>query len=195
MRDKERRSTTSSGRCRRPIPTSSRRCSRIPTCSSSSAQPLRILELGSGQLAREILVHCEVKKYVALDFSPVMHAIATEYLGELASRVTFETRDSASQCGLTTSAVRRDRHVAGRTRQPDCLRTPTASTTSAITTAVSYSAGAVVVASGSGSGGRWTSTGSFTGTPTSSVSSPADVTTAVGGVPTFVGTATSKNVS
>ncbi|MDB4958191.1 MAG: class SAM-dependent methyltransferase [Myxococcales bacterium] len=61
----------------------------------TSTKPLRILELGSGpgQLAREILVHCEVKKYVALDFSPAMHAIATEYLGELASRVTFETRD------------------------------------------------------------------------------------------------------
>jgi SAM-dependent methyltransferase len=56
---------------------------------------LRILELGSGpgQLAREILGHCDVDTYVALDFSPAMHAIAAETLGELASRATFVTRD------------------------------------------------------------------------------------------------------
>jgi cyclopropane fatty-acyl-phospholipid synthase-like methyltransferase len=56
---------------------------------------LRILELGSGpgQLARELLVHCDVQTYVALDFSPAMHELAAEYLGELASRVTFVTRD------------------------------------------------------------------------------------------------------
>jgi SAM-dependent methyltransferase len=56
---------------------------------------VRILELGSGpgQLAREILVHCDVRAYTALDFSPAMHAIAAEHLGELASRVTFVTRD------------------------------------------------------------------------------------------------------
>jgi SAM-dependent methyltransferase len=59
------------------------------------AKPLRILELGSGpgQLARKIVVHCQAEKYVALDFSPAMHAIAAEHLGDLASRVTFETRD------------------------------------------------------------------------------------------------------
>lgn len=59
------------------------------------AKPLRILELGSGpgQLAREILIHCQTETYVALDFSPAMHAIAVEHLGEFASRVTFETRD------------------------------------------------------------------------------------------------------
>src|SRR3954467_10380848 len=56
---------------------------------------LRILELGSGpgHLAREILSHCDVQTYVALDFSPVMHEIAGQHLGELASRVTFVTRD------------------------------------------------------------------------------------------------------
>ncbi len=56
---------------------------------------LRILELGSGpgQLAREILTHCDVQTYVALDFSPAMHEIAAEYLGELASKATFVTRD------------------------------------------------------------------------------------------------------
>lgn len=58
-------------------------------------QRLRVLELGSGpgQLAREILTHCDVRTYVALDFSPAMHEIAAEHLGELASRVTFVTRD------------------------------------------------------------------------------------------------------
>ncbi|MGE0402697.1 MAG: class I SAM-dependent methyltransferase [Kofleriaceae bacterium] len=56
---------------------------------------VRILELGSGpgQLAKEILRRCDVDTYVALDFSPAMHAIAAEHLGELASRVTFVVRD------------------------------------------------------------------------------------------------------
>lgn len=65
-------------------------------CAALASRPkLRILELGSGpgQLAREILVHCDVQTYVALDFSPAMHEIAAEHLGELASRVTFLTRD------------------------------------------------------------------------------------------------------
>ena len=65
-------------------------------CAALARRPrLRILELGSGpgQLAREILTHCDVQAYVALDFSPAMHAIAAEYLGELANRVTFVTRD------------------------------------------------------------------------------------------------------
>lgn len=65
-------------------------------CAALSTRPwLRILELGSGpgQLAREILTHCDVDAYVALDFSPAMHEIATEHLGDLASRVTFVTRD------------------------------------------------------------------------------------------------------
>ena len=39
------------------------------------------------------MVHCDVHRYVALDFSPAMHALAAEHLGELASRVTFVTRD------------------------------------------------------------------------------------------------------
>jgi SAM-dependent methyltransferase len=65
-------------------------------CAALAPRPgLRILELGSGpgQLAREILVHCDVGTYVALDFSPAMHEIAAEHLGALASRVTFVTRD------------------------------------------------------------------------------------------------------
>ena len=65
-------------------------------CAALASRPkLRILELGSGpgQLAAEILVHCDVHSYVALDFSPAMHEIAAAHLGELASRVTFVTRD------------------------------------------------------------------------------------------------------
>jgi SAM-dependent methyltransferase len=64
-------------------------------CRELSRPRLRILELGSGpgQLAREILSHCDVQTYVALDFSQAMHDIATEYLGELAARVTFVIRD------------------------------------------------------------------------------------------------------
>jgi len=65
-------------------------------CAALASRPtLRILELGSGpgELSRSILVHCDVHTYVALDFSPAMHEIAAEYLGELASRVTFVTRD------------------------------------------------------------------------------------------------------
>ncbi|NVB84066.1 MAG: class I SAM-dependent methyltransferase [Kofleriaceae bacterium] len=56
---------------------------------------LRILELGSGpgQLAREILLHCDVHSYHALDFSQAMHELAAEHLGELATRVTFVIRD------------------------------------------------------------------------------------------------------
>jgi SAM-dependent methyltransferase len=61
----------------------------------ASRSKLRVLELGSGpgQLAREILVHCDVDVYIALDFSPAMHEIAAEHLGELATRVRFVTRD------------------------------------------------------------------------------------------------------
>jgi SAM-dependent methyltransferase len=65
-------------------------------CAALASRPkLRILELGSGpgQLAAEILSHCDVHIYVALDFSPAMHEIAAEHLGALASQVTFVTRD------------------------------------------------------------------------------------------------------
>jgi SAM-dependent methyltransferase len=65
-------------------------------CAALAERPkLRVLELGSGpgQLAREIVGHCDVHRYVALDFSPAMHALAAEHLGERARRVTFVTRD------------------------------------------------------------------------------------------------------
>src|SRR3954469_13712280 len=65
-------------------------------CAALASRPrLRILELGSGpgQPPREILLHYDVRTYVELDFSPAMHDIAAESLGELASRMTFVTRD------------------------------------------------------------------------------------------------------
>ncbi len=65
-------------------------------CAALAHRPnLRILELGSGpgQLAREILAHCDVRAYVALDFSRAMHEIAAEGLGDFAKRVTFIVRD------------------------------------------------------------------------------------------------------
>jgi SAM-dependent methyltransferase len=67
-------------------------------CNALRGRQLRVLELGSGpgHLAREILNHCNVAEYVALDFSNPMHELAREHLRELASRVTFVTRDFRS---------------------------------------------------------------------------------------------------
>ena len=61
----------------------------------TTRRDLRILELGSGpgQLAREILLHCHVSAYVALDWSQAMHDLAAQHLDALAARVTFVTRD------------------------------------------------------------------------------------------------------
>src|SRR4029079_4045359 len=64
-------------------------------CAELTRPALRILELGSGpgQLAREILLHCDVASYTALDWSQAMHDIATEHLGDLARRGSFIVRD------------------------------------------------------------------------------------------------------
>jgi len=61
---------------------------------SSSAQ-LSILELGSGPgfLARHLLTALPAATYVALDYSPAMHELAKERLGELADRVQFVEAD------------------------------------------------------------------------------------------------------
>jgi SAM-dependent methyltransferase len=91
-------------------------------CTALSGPQLRILELGSGpgHLAREILTRCDVVEYVALDFSSAMHDLAREHLGELASRVTFVTRDfrapawiaglSGFDAVVTMQAVHEARH-------------------------------------------------------------------------------------
>ncbi len=57
--------------------------------------PIRIAELGSGpgHLARAILLNCLVQNYTAIDFSPAMHEIAREHLGEMAPRVCFFVAD------------------------------------------------------------------------------------------------------
>lgn len=61
----------------------------------SPRRQLRVLELGSGpgELAREILIHCDVASYTALDWSQAMHDIAAEHLDDLARRVSFVVRD------------------------------------------------------------------------------------------------------
>lgn len=64
-------------------------------CTALTGKHLRVLELGSGpgHLARELITRCEIADYVAVDFSEPMHDLAREYLGQLASRVTFIRRD------------------------------------------------------------------------------------------------------
>ena len=88
----------------------------------SSRRGLRILELGSGpgELAREILLHCDVASFTALDWSQAMHDIAIEHLGDLAPRVSFVVRDfreptwpadlGAFDAIVTQQAVHETRH-------------------------------------------------------------------------------------
>jgi ubiquinone/menaquinone biosynthesis C-methylase UbiE len=63
-------------------------------CIRGMRQVDRVLDLGSGPgfLARHLLQEFPRIEYVALDFSPAMHALARERLGELARRVTFVER-------------------------------------------------------------------------------------------------------
>lgn len=91
-------------------------------CTALRGAQLHILELGSGpgHLAREILTRCDVAEYIALDFSNAMHDLAREHLGDLASRITFVTRDfrtpdwiagvSAPDAIVTMQAVHETRH-------------------------------------------------------------------------------------
>jgi SAM-dependent methyltransferase len=57
--------------------------------------PFSTLELGSGpgHLARAIRSDTAVGDYVAVDYSPAMHALALAHLGDLAEGVRFEVRD------------------------------------------------------------------------------------------------------
>nr|TFG54098.1 MAG: class I SAM-dependent methyltransferase [Hyphomicrobiales bacterium] len=57
--------------------------------------PIDILELGSGpgHLAEHVLSHCEIEKYVALDFSNAMHALASVRLDSYAHKVEFSQID------------------------------------------------------------------------------------------------------
>lgn len=57
-------------------------------------EPIDILELGSGpgHLAEQILKNCAVRRYVALDFSEAMHALARSRLSEHGN-VDYAERD------------------------------------------------------------------------------------------------------
>jgi SAM-dependent methyltransferase len=57
--------------------------------------PFSVLELGSGpgHLAEQILRGCSVSRYVALDFSPAMHALAQLRLADFPGRVEFMEMD------------------------------------------------------------------------------------------------------
>ena len=62
------------------------------------AGPIAVLELGSGpgHLAEQILLHCHVRRYAALDFSAAMHAIARERLASFEDRMEHVIRDFRS---------------------------------------------------------------------------------------------------
>ena len=68
---------------------------RIAEAIRDGGRRLAILELGSGpgHLAEHVLGTCSVGRYVALDFSAAMHALARERLGPAAERVEFVLRD------------------------------------------------------------------------------------------------------
>ena len=82
----------------------------------------RILELGSGPgfLAERLLQDHPAISYVALDFSPAMHHLATKRLSPFAERVTFVERSFREQgwasglgqfdCIVTNQAVHELRH-------------------------------------------------------------------------------------
>ena len=89
----------------------------------SSAIPVhRILELGSGPgfLAEHLLHALPSVAYVALDFSPAMHQLASVRLGSLSSRVQFVQRSFREsgwsvglgqfECVVTHQAVHELRH-------------------------------------------------------------------------------------
>ncbi|MGH8491834.1 MAG: class I SAM-dependent methyltransferase [Moraxellaceae bacterium] len=63
--------------------------------SATELHDVHVLELGSGPgfLAKHLLDHIpNITRYVALDFSPAMHQLANQRLGEQASRVEFVER-------------------------------------------------------------------------------------------------------
>lgn len=89
----------------------------------TSSNPVkRVLELGSGPgfLAEKILSAFTDIEYVALDFSPAMHAIANERLKAFANRITYVERDFLDEhwfaglgqfdCVVTNQAVHELRH-------------------------------------------------------------------------------------
>jgi SAM-dependent methyltransferase len=82
-----------------------------------------LLELGSGpgHLAEQILLKCPVARYVALDFSEAMHALARERLKSFSYRTEFIQRDFRGAWGqdlplfdaiVTMQAAHEVRHKA-----------------------------------------------------------------------------------
>jgi SAM-dependent methyltransferase len=57
--------------------------------------PFSVAELGSGpgHLAAAILAACDCESYAAVDFSPAMHDLAREHLGDRAKSVRFLVED------------------------------------------------------------------------------------------------------
>ena len=62
---------------------------------TSCSAPVDILELGSGpgHLAKQILQRCDVRRYVALDFSLAMHQLARPTVESHLDRIEFVHRD------------------------------------------------------------------------------------------------------
>ena len=58
-------------------------------------QPVTVLDLGSGpgHLIEQLVRNCPVARYVALDFSEAMHALARRRIGDSADQVAFVVRD------------------------------------------------------------------------------------------------------
>jgi SAM-dependent methyltransferase len=92
--------------------------------------PFEVAELGSGpgQLAREVLAGCSLTAYHAVDFSPAMHEIARETLGDVAGKIRFLVRDFRQPDwteGLSVDAVvtlQAAHEVRHRDRLPALLR-------------------------------------------------------------------------
>lgn len=92
------------------------------TVSGLGSARLRVLELGSGPgfLAERLLQEHPQISYVALDFSPAMHELATKRLGLFRDRITFVERSFREpscfgdlgefQCVVTHQAVHELRH-------------------------------------------------------------------------------------
>jgi SAM-dependent methyltransferase len=67
----------------------------VEALNGKNIRAIDLLELGSGpgHLAEQILQHCAVRRYVALDFSAAMHDLARTLLHPFFDRVEFVRRD------------------------------------------------------------------------------------------------------
>ena len=67
----------------------------VAALNAKGSRAIDILELGSGpgHLAEQVLRHCAVRRYVALDFSAAMHDLARARLTPFLDRIDFVRRD------------------------------------------------------------------------------------------------------